>query len=442
MLQLLDVYPLKELVKNLWNTFQWIYALLMIVHITYMSCLSAYAIPLTAIAIHNNATELPPIFPVVGLVIWPVLILIFVIYYIVFGIVAISKQTTVSSAKLKLQRNWVTLLIAWIFDNMTIWGGALFSATTIAWFVLYSRNSFDQVYLLTATLICGWLFTTGFTKGFETVHAFSIMLKHIILRDIIRFFVIYSFIFMAFGFAMHTLFQISPEIASNYPTVGHSLFTTFNLMIGMDEIFDEDTDANYRKHGSNSIYLRVVYLAYIVLSTIIMLNLLIAMMSDSYNQVRSREGTTWRVASVRMALRLDNSLPFVSKILEALKLSRPKFHFDKSRGRWILPVAKENIVKLSEASTEDELARSMRRLEGKFNHLISDMGSKIETMIVRYDDMTTKYDGLVNKIEALHGGQASSHHDPMSPRSRKSSEKMPKLRRLLTKASVLRGKDF
>jgi len=53
-----------------------------------------------------------------------------------------------------------------------------------------------------------------FTKGFETMHAFSIMLKYIVLRDITRFLVMYVFVLLGFGFAFHALFQLSPTISN------------------------------------------------------------------------------------------------------------------------------------------------------------------------------------------------------------------------------------
>ena len=343
---MLDIHPLKELVANFWGTYQWIYALLMVVHILYMGFLTGYAIPYTADSLHNNETNTEPqeVFPAVLFLVWPVLIIIFDIYYFCYLVCTCTcKGGNDDHQKSKKSPSLSTRLARvshWIFDNGSIWGGLLFSICTIIWFVLYIDNDFEQVYLLAFCLICGWIFTIAFTKGFKRVHAFSIMLKYIIINDILRFLFLYSFILLGFGFAMHALFQIAPNIAASYPTGLHTLFTTFNMMIGMDEIFDEDTDQEYEDNNSSSIYIRVVYLFYIIMSTIIMLNLLIAMMSDTYNAIKSREGQTWRVASVRMALHIEKSLPWVPRSLKVLKLVKSKITYNEATGRWMLPVPK------------------------------------------------------------------------------------------------------
>lgn len=249
-----------------------------------------------------------------------------------------------------------------------------FGILTLVWFSLYITKAETQVYVLALVLIIGWLYSIYFTKGFQTVHAFSIMLKYIIVRDITRFLFIYSFVLLGFAFAMHALFQISEPMGESFPISLHSIFTTFNMMIGMDEIFDDDTDDNYSSVNSSSVYLRVTYLVYIILSTIILLNLLIAMMSDTYNDIKSREGTTWRVGSIGMAIRIERSLPLLARMLRALRNCQSSYPIEYSADdkRYYVTVSLDKIRTLT-SSADSETKQVVNKLESRLNLMTSDM---------------------------------------------------------------------
>jgi len=68
-------------------------------------------------------------------------------------------------------------------------------------------------------------------EGFQTMHAFSIMLKYIVLRDITRFLIMYVFVLLGFGFAFHSLFQLSPSIAGPLGTPFNTLHRSFHFFL-------------------------------------------------------------------------------------------------------------------------------------------------------------------------------------------------------------------
>ena len=99
------------------------------------------------------------------------------------------------------------------------------------------------------------------------VHSLSTMLQHIIINDVTRFLFIYAFVLTGFGFAIHSLLHLSADVAERFPTAWHSLFFTFNLMVGMaDHDFDQEFDTAYHNSGSRSIWVtrRWLYLLEIV----------------------------------------------------------------------------------------------------------------------------------------------------------------------------------
>jgi len=59
--------------------------------------------------------------------------------------------------------------------------------------------------------------------------------------------------------------------------------------------------------------LHMVFAAYICLSTIIMLNMLIAMMNSTYSLVSSGHEPTWRIESLRTALWFERKMPLIKR---------------------------------------------------------------------------------------------------------------------------------
>lgn len=134
-----------------------------------------------------------------------------------------------------------------------------------------------------------------------------------IIRDSLRFLIVYLFVILGFGFAFHVLFQVSDDIVSDYPTPADTLFLTFNMMIGMGELFDGNFESNMAAVERTAVYAKVLYLFYIILSTIILLNLLIAMMNDSYSMILNQNTIMWRIESVSMGVEIEEVVPFTGK---------------------------------------------------------------------------------------------------------------------------------
>ena len=392
--QILDIVPIKQLVRSYWKTYQWIYGLLMFLHITYMGLLSAFSIPMLQDSLNASRLEYDEavdVFPPVLFLVWPALLLFFEVYFFFSqlgwcankfsgdGEKADGGCNTFCSNPLSVPFKLFSLLFSYLSHVISL----IFTFLVITWFCLYQLSNFNQVYVLAVALIVGWIFTIAFTKGFETVHAFSIMLKYIILRDITRFMFIYLFVLLAFAFGLHILFQIAPSISEQYDSAFDTIFLTFNLMIGMDEIFDDDFDTQYQLAGSSSTYVKVTYLIYIILSTIVLLNLLIAMMSDTYNGIKSREGTTWRVGSLRLALQLESSITFLPGFFQAIGVIRNRVKLDKDLERWMLLLPME-AVEVYKAVEVDEMLKAVNKLDSKviaLNCAHADLSKKIDLIL-------------------------------------------------------------
>ena len=90
--------------------------------------------------------------------------------------------------------------------------------------------------------------------------------------------------------------------------------------------------------------LHMVFAAYICLSTIIMLNMLIAMMNSTYSLVSSGHEPTWRIESLRTALWFERKMPLIKRSM-FLRFKMYRRVVD-DRPRWYIAYIPEQVTVL------------------------------------------------------------------------------------------------
>ncbi|CAD5113657.1 DgyrCDS2818 [Dimorphilus gyrociliatus] len=332
--EILRMTPIAQLVVNYWAPYRWLFVILMVIHIGYMTTLSVFGIQFSE---KNDVSSLAGL-----LLIWPVILLLFVFYYGLQKVYVNCTKKFRKSWKSDREdtRNIFTRLLDFVIDYMSQITCLIFSASLIAWYILYRVSSGDRNYPLAVAYVFGWMFSISFTQGFEAIFAFSIMFKYIIIRDIIRFLFLYIFVLLAFSLALHSLFLMAPGLLSTFTSQWDTIFTVFNMMIGMSSLFEGDELVKeYEKVNKTIWTVRITYLIYIILATIILLNLLIAMMNDSYVAVKAREGSTWRVGSIKLALQMEKSVPWLSNALKKIGVVRNRVRWNDDIERYMFTVS-------------------------------------------------------------------------------------------------------
>ena len=172
----------------------------------------------------------------------------------------------------------------------------------IFWYCAYARvyNATDAQYLeiLALTLIVDWLNTLKYLKFISIFGVILTQLWSILFRDILGIFVlVYVVISVAFGFALHTL---NLSDTSQNRTSSTTVFMTFANMLSLESYaYDSSTDDGYAgTKGGYIDFIRIVFSVYICLTTVILLNILIAMMNNTYTQVRSMTFTKKLLSSI------------------------------------------------------------------------------------------------------------------------------------------------
>jgi hypothetical protein len=295
--EILNIRPIRVLIQGYY--FQRFSVFSFILHIIYMGLFSAYNLPRfhidsNATAVSVGRTEEGP--TSYWFLPWPVWILSFELYYIFDNVNACCRKRfiryTSDTQHYRLTRDWH------IFD-------IAFSASAIVWFIVKSQSSDAELYLLATALLLGWTYTIYLGTLFSYVYLISHMFLAC-LRMVGFFLYFYIFILLGFGFAMHALFYIAQDVAKEFPSEWGSLFYCFNIFVGMaDGIFDSDFDASYELVGSNSVWVKLVYIFYVTLATIILINMLIAGMTFLTSKAAvERLYRMWKVGLLRHALQV------------------------------------------------------------------------------------------------------------------------------------------
>lgn len=209
-----------------------------------------------------------------------------------------------------------------LYNALPVFIGILYSVLVLTWIVLYSVGNSYMDYVFSVAICMGWLYTISFTRGFRPIHYFWRMIQNMIIKDIMKFLFIYLFVLLAFAFAIHAVIQVSQAVADEYPSPLDTMFLVFNLMIGRGDLFDNTLSQGFDSVDRNTTYLKVLYLIYIILATILLLNLLIAMMNDSYSAILQRQSVTWRLEAVQLGVDIEKSVPLSSKLFGRLNFQK------------------------------------------------------------------------------------------------------------------------
>ncbi|KAM9210731.1 transient receptor potential cation channel subfamily V member 2 isoform 2-T3 [Dugong dugon] len=176
--------------------------------------------------------------------------------------------------------------------------------------------------LLVSSLVLGWLNLLYYTRGFQHTGIYSVMIQKVILRDLLRFLLVY-FVFL-FGFAV-ALVSLSREtqgpkaptglnateaahrgvgqdskgsVAPYGGILGASL-ELFKFTIGMGEL---DFQEQLRFRG----VVVLLLLAYVLLTYILLLNMLIALMSETVNSIATDSWSIWKLQKAISVLEMES----------------------------------------------------------------------------------------------------------------------------------------
>uniref|UniRef100_A0A8C5QVN5 Transient receptor potential cation channel subfamily V member 2 n=1 Tax=Leptobrachium leishanense TaxID=445787 RepID=A0A8C5QVN5_9ANUR len=179
--------------------------------------------------------------------------------------------------------------------------------------VVYLAGSETYVTLLVMSLVIGWVDVLYYTRGFQQTGIYSVMIQKTILRDMLRFLLVYLVFLFGFAAALVTLVGEAPKEDGNSTETEKSegvsysgLYITslelFKFTIGMGDLeFNENLKF---KH-----FLMFLLILYVILTYILLLNMLIALMSETVSKISSESKNIWKLQRAATILDIERFLP-------------------------------------------------------------------------------------------------------------------------------------
>uniref|UniRef100_A0A8C3UMU4 Transient receptor potential cation channel subfamily V member 2 n=1 Tax=Catharus ustulatus TaxID=91951 RepID=A0A8C3UMU4_CATUS len=150
--------------------------------------------------------------------------------------------------------------------------------------VLYGASSENYVAVMVFSLLLGWVNTLYYTRGFQRTGIYSVMIQKTIMRDLLRFLSVYM-IFL-FGFAAGEP-SVSWLCADPGDPDGVSL-ELFKITIGMG-------DLDFQEHARFRYFVMLLLLLFVILTYILLLNMLIALMSETVTDISGYSKSVWKL---------------------------------------------------------------------------------------------------------------------------------------------------
>ncbi|GCB62657.1 hypothetical protein scyTo_0000055, partial [Scyliorhinus torazame] len=166
----------------------------------------------------------------------------------------------------------------------------------------------EEAVPISLALIIGWCNTIYFARGFKMLGQFSIMIQKIIFGDFMQWCCLVLICITGFTSAFYVMFQ-SLDLR-HYPyfrDFSMTMYTTVELMMGLI-----DLPVPYDRPTPSIIY--TGYVLYMIFVYLLLLNLLIAMMDDTYWRIAYEREELWKVQIAATILLLERRVPVFLEI--------------------------------------------------------------------------------------------------------------------------------
>ncbi|XP_052052372.1 transient receptor potential cation channel subfamily V member 1 [Apodemus sylvaticus] len=222
--------------------------------------------------------------------------------------------------------------------------------------VLYFSQRKEYVASMVFSLAMGWTNMLYYTRGFQQMGIYAVMIEKMILRDLCRFMFVYLVFLFGFSTAVVTLIEDgkNDSLSAEFPqhkcrgsacrsggNSYNSLYSTclelFKFTIGMGDLeFTENYDFK-------AVFI-ILLLAYVILTYILLLNMLIALMGETVNKIAQESKNIWKLQRAITILDTEKSfLKCMRKAFRSGKLLQVGFTPDgKDDYRWCFRVDEVN----------------------------------------------------------------------------------------------------
>jgi len=159
----------------------------------------------------------------------------------------------------------------------------------------FLQDEIDHTIMALASVV-GWMYILFFLLAIRLTGPFVVMIWQMLFTDVVRFCSIYMVFLAAFSQAFFILYQFV-----GFEGFFTAVKTCFSAMLGD---FDLEAAAE-TPFQTATISLLILY---VVLVTILLLNLLIAMMGDTYGRIIEDADKKWHLERARVVTSIENEM--------------------------------------------------------------------------------------------------------------------------------------
>ncbi|XP_038670639.1 transient receptor potential cation channel subfamily V member 1-like [Scyliorhinus canicula] len=295
--EMLNLEPLKHLLQEKWNTFaSYIFYIKFFTYLSYMIVFTTTA--------YNRIEDAEPPFKITATiksylrVIGQVTTTLGALYLFFQGIEEVF---------LRRRRTPKSITIDGYCDILFFLQALLLLAAS----VLYIAGREEYVGFMVIGLALGWINLLYYTRGFQRMGIYSVMMQKIFLTDIMSFLLMYVVFLFGFGVALVVLIEDRVynntksrchKVPATYKSFSTTFLELFRFTIGMGDL---EFTTNYR---FKEVFIFLL-ISYIILTYILLLNLLIALMSKTVEKVSKDSKSVWKLQRAITILDLERSLP-------------------------------------------------------------------------------------------------------------------------------------
>nr|QYV98476.1 transient receptor potential cation channel subfamily V [Hirudo verbana] len=168
-----------------------------------------------------------------------------------------------------------------------------------------------------------------FCRGFKTVGEFVVMIYQMVVTDLLRFFSIYLIFLIGFSQAMFTMFRGYKN--EMFEDAIESIMAMFRMSIGaFADIYSKlETNVtltmmkdNAREAHGHIYTVQAIFVVYMVLVALLLVNMLIAMMGHTYDCVNQSQ-REWLRQWAKIILIVEQTITTGARRMEQLRYSQP-----------------------------------------------------------------------------------------------------------------------
>jgi len=159
-------------------------------------------------------------------------------------------------------------------------------------------------------MLCEWLHTLMFLQAFQSTGRLVVTISKILAKDVTRFVFIYLIILCAFSssLALLSMDEYDNEIEEHGDGENtnwiESMFIMFEISLGMGSFFGKDLTDPFDVALS-----QLLYVVFLLLSVVLLLNMLIAIMTETTEEVRAQATEQWLLQWASTVLLIERRVP-------------------------------------------------------------------------------------------------------------------------------------